>query len=227
MLSSKACKYVVASISLYVGVTAAFQCIATDAKPLRLSINSRRNNTGHWIAQVTLEHGAGRMDTGAYTVDVDHTTSSCQDEGSVLLVTTLTAPPRQHIASDYEFLPGLGYYKYHSTVQPWYKATQTCAGEGGHMLILNSDKEFEAIKKIWDKEDSSASLLHIGINDFDKEEEYVTIFDEPLNTTGYVKWASGEPTKDATWNCGRLRRDGYFEDSFCPHKYPFFCERSV
>ncbi|KAJ4426668.1 hypothetical protein ANN_26466 [Periplaneta americana] len=52
MLSSKACKYVVANISLYVGVTAAFQCIATDAKPLRLSINSRRNNTGHWIAQL-------------------------------------------------------------------------------------------------------------------------------------------------------------------------------
>jgi hypothetical protein len=73
-------------------------------------------------------------------------------------------------------LPGLGYYRFHDIPTTWYKAVITCTGENGHLLILNSHKEFIELKKIWDASGVKGEYLHIGINDFDKETEFVTVF---------------------------------------------------
>jgi hypothetical protein len=75
----------------------------------------------------------------------------------------------------YELLPGLGYYRFHYVPFTWYKAVITCTEESGHLLILNSPKEFTELKKIWDTAGVKGDYLHIGINDFDKEGEFVSI----------------------------------------------------
>jgi hypothetical protein len=69
----------------------------------------------------------------------------------------------------------LGYYRFHDTPVSWYKAVVTCREENGNLLILNSPKEFIELKKIWDASGVKGDYLHVGINDFDKEKEFVTV----------------------------------------------------
>jgi hypothetical protein len=78
-------------------------------------------------------------------------------------------------------LPGLGYYRFHDIPVSWYKAVITCTGENGHLLILNSPKEFTELKKIWDASGVKGDYLHIGINDFDKEKEFVTVLGKNIS----------------------------------------------
>ncbi|XP_069674756.1 hemolymph lipopolysaccharide-binding protein-like [Periplaneta americana] len=207
-------------------VSAAGQCTLPSITPLKVTTVSLRNDTGHWIATVKMDHDANQDVAGPFEVDLEHSIEKCTDSESVHIETTVRAPPTQaQRGNGYELLPGLGLYKFHKAADTWYNAEMTCVKEGAHLLVLNSENEFAIIKKKWDEYAVGGRYLQIGINDFDAEKTFVTVTGDLLNATGYTKWLPGEPNSGNTANCGAVDRNGYFEDSFCSNKFSFFCEK--
>ncbi|XP_069699263.1 hemolymph lipopolysaccharide-binding protein-like isoform X2 [Periplaneta americana] len=220
---------------LYVGVllwivdlSNGLHCSPSQSNSLRFSIASNKNRTGHWIAQVKLEHGDN--DGQPLHVDVDHTAAKCEGSESVSIVATVSAPP-QRPGPDYELVHDLGYYKFHTDFQSWYEARQTCAQEGAHLAVINSETETKALLRFWIPnpkmfDDWRNDWAYIGIHDHYVEGQYVTIFDTPVNETGFSKWYSSEPDGGASQNCGVVRRNlGTLGNAPCNVKLAFFCEQ--
>ncbi|XP_069701703.1 hemolymph lipopolysaccharide-binding protein-like isoform X2 [Periplaneta americana] len=216
------------------------QCVSPHTNTLKLSIVSRRNQTGHWVAQVQLGHEADPKDAGPWELDLDHTTFKCENSESVLITAIVTGPSLS--ASDdvrhkrvpspgYDVMAGLGYYKLHTTGKTWNEALQICEQEGAHLLILNSEEEANVVGSLWDRGSKFVDVVndvyaHIGFHNMYKNEEYVTIFNQSLTNTGFMKWASGHPTRNKKF-CGLFGRNKVLADDACFHKRAFFCEAEM
>lgn len=73
--------------------------------------------------------------------------------------------------------------------------------------------------------------IHVGIHDYFKEGEWLTIFDEPLNETGYETWvtSNGEKQPDnhlGNEHCGSFTRwyDVGYNDINCNLTLSYVCE---
>lgn len=80
----------------------------------------------------------------------------------------------------YELLPGLGYYKMHTSAEKWDDARKICVQEGTHLIILNSGAEMDAVRSLWAKSPNvSGSIfpeyIYVGIHDRFNEGDYITI----------------------------------------------------
>ncbi|XP_069675500.1 hemolymph lipopolysaccharide-binding protein-like [Periplaneta americana] len=221
------------AVLLYVGLSVCacvgFQCPTSRASAFQLSITSRRNESGIWVAQVSLDHGPTDEHDGIWHVDVDHTTTKCEKSETVHVVATVTAPFMRP-GPNYEFVPELGYYKFHPITVDWNVARRTCAKEGAYLMVLSSEKEFQAIRKIWDRQpkltnDWRNDFIHVGLTDHETEGQFYSIFGEHVNATGYAKWKSGEPNSGNTANCAGVNRAGELWDSNCGNLVAFFCEQ--
>jgi hypothetical protein len=102
-----------------------------------------------------------------------------------------TAPPlgeteeeqtnRQKPPADYELLPGIGYYKFHTDIKTWDKARATCEKEGAHLAVINSLTEAKTLPSIWIRNifnDWRKDAAYIGNWDPSGNGEFVTIFSE-------------------------------------------------
>ncbi|XP_069680976.1 hemolymph lipopolysaccharide-binding protein-like [Periplaneta americana] len=223
---------------------AELQCALPHTSALKFSITSLRNETGHWIAQLQLGHTAEEKNRGPWELDVDHSTAKCEDSESILIAAKITAPPTAQIsvpllrgvptAPGYELVPLLGYYKLHSSVNTWHGALKICEDEGAHLMVINSEAEVQALKPLWEKTPpakitggSHNDWAWVGFHDLYKEGEFVTIFNETLQSTGYVKWAGGEGKGGADQNCGLVHRNLLLADYPCNARDAFFCEREL
>ncbi|XP_069675504.1 hemolymph lipopolysaccharide-binding protein-like [Periplaneta americana] len=161
-----------------------------------------------------------------------HTTTKCEKSETVHVVATVTAPPLIP-GPNYELLPELGYYKFYPARVNWFLARETCMKEGAYLLVLNSEKEFQAIKKMWETHpkvtnDWKDDVIHVGITDHKIEGQFYTIFEKHVDTTGYSKWKPGEPDSGNTVNCGAVHRNGLLYDSHCSNdKLSFVCEQQL
>ncbi|KAJ4446202.1 hypothetical protein ANN_12896 [Periplaneta americana] len=232
------------------------QCTSPPQRALKISITSRRNSTGHWVAETKLEHEAERKDVGPFNLDIEHTTVKCGDTETITTIVTVSgkyfhyiyfnaesilfnavilrpsSAPRGPSSPGYDLVPGLGYYKLHTDVKSWHEALKTCEQEGAHLAIINSENEAQALVPFWDMnpkilDGGANNWAHIGFHDQYKEGQYVTIFNKTLVGAGYVKWFPGEPT-GAGHNCGIIvRKNNLLADIPCEAKQPFFCEMEV
>ena len=89
--------------------------------------------------------------------------------------------PPQRPGPDYELLPGLGYYKFHTVGKTWFEARKICEQEGTHLAVLNSETEAKALRKFWIPhpklyDDWRNIWAYVGIHDHYSEGNYVTIF---------------------------------------------------
>ncbi len=64
---------------------------------------------------------------------------------------------------------------------------------------------------------------YIGIHNQFKEDEWVTVFGDPLDETGYNRWSVGPP-KISEANCGVLFEDGKLLGIPCHARRSYFCE---
>ncbi|XP_069695671.1 hemolymph lipopolysaccharide-binding protein-like isoform X2 [Periplaneta americana] len=214
------------------GISNGLRCISPQSSAFKFSVNSRRNSSGHWIAEVKLGHDAEQSVLGPLEVDVDHTIEKCTDSESVQIVARVTAPP-QRPGPGYELVPGLGFYKFHTDFKDFNDAVKACAEEGTHLAIINSDEESDALKPFWDPHpqlytDWKNNCAYVGFHDKDIEGQYVTIFNNSLNSTGFVKWHPGEPSLGAPEDCGIVfRGSGLLGDVTCTYKLAFFCEKEL
>ncbi|PSN49830.1 hypothetical protein C0J52_08849 [Blattella germanica] len=178
-----------------------------DCLGAHLSLNSVRNNTGHWVAQVMLHDG--NATSGENILDMD------------------LGIPQDLKLRDPE-LPAqkkkLGFLKFHCTPMTWLQAKKTCDSEGGNLLVLNSEREFTTVKAIWESYPQATSYLHLGLNDLYKDGHFLTIDGQTVEETGYDKWKPNEPSNGLTANCLRVNKDGFLLDSYCTNEYVYFCE---
>ena len=73
---------------------------------------------------------------------------------------------------------------------------------------------------------------YVGIHDLYQEGEWVTIFGEPLASTGYASWSptywGGQPDNmQGRQNCGAVLTIGGMDDVYCLDKFAFFCELAL
>ncbi|KAJ9588717.1 hypothetical protein L9F63_017991 [Diploptera punctata] len=163
------------------------ECPAHGNSEFRLSVVSRRNSTGHWTAQVHFDHGAESPGEEPWTLDLEHKSTKCGDTESVTVDAVVTSPGvDSHTKirrSDYELIPGFGYYKMHVVASTWLQGLRTCANEDAHLLILNSEAEVRALLPFFSRHpktlnDWRNNVFYIGIHDFFADGTYMTIFSE-------------------------------------------------
>jgi hypothetical protein len=93
--------------------------------------------------------------------------------------------PRRKPPADYETLPGLGYYKFHTDIKTWDKARDICEKEGAHLAVINSLTEAKSLLSIWIRnvfKDWRKDAAYIGIWDPEGTGEFVTIFSKHFST---------------------------------------------
>ncbi|XP_069701698.1 hemolymph lipopolysaccharide-binding protein-like [Periplaneta americana] len=201
---------------------------------------SLRNETGHWVAQLQLGHDACEKSAGPYEVDIDHMAAKCEDSESILISAKIAAAPSTTMITQskspkvptvlgYELVPGQGYYKLHTDVNTWHGAKMICEEEGAHLMVINSEKEVKSVKPILDKNSNIAGGVHtdwiwIGFHDLYDEGKFVTIFNDTLESTGYVNWGGGEGSGGKSENCGLLHQSLLLADYPCNAKDGFLCE---
>lgn len=118
-----------------------------------------------------------------------------------------------------KLLSGIGNYKFNISHKATFsEALYKCSSEGGHLAIINSEEEADIIKKLYAGQTLGA---YLGFHDLIKEGEFITIFGQPLNETGYSTWHSGEPHNNG---CGCFFPDGLLRDCSCEQKLHFICE---
>lgn len=150
------------------------------------------------------------------------------------LVATLTAPPLR-AGPGYELHRGVGYYKLHSELKTWHEARQICAQEGGHLAIINSEEESKVLQSIFAPAAAKLRVVwaFIGFHDLYIEGQYLTVFDEPLSSTGFYRWYPSQPNNaggSATLpgeDCGAMHTNGGLNDYGCNVKVPFICEQEL
>jgi len=231
------------SFILQLFLVCAFVCLAyghscpshcqTSAK---LTVMSRRNQTGHWKSKVRIEQLAEKntVTTSPWTAEVDHNETSCDGDETVQLVAKLTAPPFR--APGYELHNGVGYYKIHSEYKTWHEARKICAEEGGHLAIINSEEESNVLRSMFAPRvgELKKQCLFIGFHDLYNEGQYLTVFDEPLSSTGFYRWFHPSQPNNAGGNanhpgedCGAMNTNGGLNDLPCYKPRPFICEQEL
>ncbi|KAJ9590460.1 hypothetical protein L9F63_016491 [Diploptera punctata] len=220
---------------LITGVYTTFQGHSHISNNLKFSIVSRRNSTGHWIAQVELKHGAESKEAGPWEVDVDQTTTKYGDFETIVIAAEIAAPPRGIATKlleppqDYKHLPSQGFYKFHRDQSTWLVARLKCEEEGTHLAIINSPREALAVTSLWVREpklfnDWRDDWAFIGFHDLYDEGQYVTVFNQSLQDAGYATWFKGEPDGEMSQNCGLININSQLGTIFCSQKLPFICE---
>jgi hypothetical protein len=82
----------------------------------------------------------------------------------------------------------MGYYKLHSTPRTWEDAWRTCAVEGAHLAIINSEAEARYLQLAFARFPKITGGSHndyafVGAHDMLAEGQFVTIFGEDVTAT--------------------------------------------
>ncbi|KAM3956936.1 uncharacterized protein ACR2FA_009055 [Aphomia sociella] len=140
--------------------------------------------------------------------------------------------------SSYNVEPRTGScYKFHTECQTWPRAYMTCAAEGGHLAVINSAVEAQALKELYSK--IPKNNIHckykepflVGFLDWNKDGTWFTIHGETLEEAGFANFSPGQPdnAKIGTLGeqCGAMFSNGLLDDIWCDNiVLPFFCEKS-
>uniref|UniRef100_A0A1V1G515 Putative LPSBP5 n=1 Tax=Reticulitermes speratus TaxID=60591 RepID=A0A1V1G515_9NEOP len=201
---------------------------------IKFTLRSYRNQSGHWTAQVQLEHTDVEEDAAAWDVDIDHTFAPrCDGPGAVLVVATITVPPkgnavvkprpqkRTSIPAGYRKFSESHYFGAHLKASIWVEARDICEKEGAHLAVINSEAEAKFVSSLWT---STLDWAYIGTHDLYVEGKYVTLYNETLSDAGYDRWYAGEPNGGTSENCGVINRNTLLGNYFCNLPLPFFCE---
>ncbi|XP_069705081.1 hemolymph lipopolysaccharide-binding protein-like [Periplaneta americana] len=227
--------YLLLSVVMYAVGGSASECDPSRAVDLKLSIKSRLNETGHLVAQVKLEDGSGMLEDkkNYWEVDFDHDKSCSSVSGPKSLPGNSELPKRDIPGPFYELIQNMGYYKLHNEPRKWFEAKYICQKEGAHLGIINSQIEAHYVKEMWNRlpklvSDWRKAYIFLGLTDARIEKHWETIFDQPLEKTGYYKWGRNEPNGGTKQNCMVLHVDsGDLADATCDQEYPFLCENTL
>ncbi|XP_046600594.1 hemolymph lipopolysaccharide-binding protein-like isoform X1 [Neodiprion lecontei] len=129
--------------------------------------------------------------------------------------------------NDYTYFPGIGGYKLHSENLLWNQARITCEKEGGHLAIINSLAERDAVVTVLKAVNPHPVCVMLGFHDLYAAGHHVTIHGQTLARAGFDEWANGQPNKDGSESCGSLHLSGELHDHRCDESRPFVCEHPI
>ncbi|XP_066993598.2 hemolymph lipopolysaccharide-binding protein [Anabrus simplex] len=213
------------------------QCSCDLPETTVFTVTNQRNETGHWNTEIIARQLECSEDGSTKKIQPSVEARQEKDVGRLSIAAHI-AGERSQPGSDYHLVPDHGYYKLHVTGQTWQRARLTCAGEGTHLIILNSEEEAAAIKKLFTQHPkfnstTSHDSAFAGFHDIYDEEEYLTIFGETLKETGYTHWALGQPDNHGASqvspgeDCGGVNRQGELVDLNCEEQHAFICEQEI
>ncbi|XP_040469792.1 hepatic lectin-like [Falco naumanni] len=111
-------------------------------------------------------------------------------------------------------------YSFSTEVMSWSDAKETCADQGAHLVIINSELEQNFLKD----NINNSSTYWLGVTDQLEEGTWI--------------WMNGERTSISYWNtwkenkdkdqkdCGSIGPDGIWNDDRCSHSNHWICEKS-
>lgn len=127
---------------------------------------------------------------------------------------------------------GVHWYKLHSSSLQWYDALKFCKRDNAYLAVVNDEAEAKAlVSRFHNNGDAMGAQcqdsVFVGIHDQFCENEWVTIFNDPIEDVFHewsTKWGR-QPDNFGGWqNCGSLHREGKLNDVPCNMYLPFFCE---
>ncbi|KAJ9588893.1 hypothetical protein L9F63_017833, partial [Diploptera punctata] len=122
----------------------------------------------------------------------------------------------------YKNYPGVGYYKLYKFKLNWGDAWIQCKEDNAHLVVIDSDKELEVVKKL-QSDTRNKDWAYVGVHDLFLNTYYVTVLDQPFITSSY-NWTRNEPTDSAAENCLQIAPNGLLRDHNCNAAHPFICE---
>ncbi|XP_021932675.1 hemolymph lipopolysaccharide-binding protein-like isoform X2 [Zootermopsis nevadensis] len=232
MRTAVLCGCLLSLLLLNSGITSESTCSRHPATIFKLAITSFRNKTGHWTAQLQLEHKGNEDGEVTREVDFDQTvTPHCDGTETVFIVATITTPEgiavlkperRRTVPPGYKRLSNSNYFKEYPEATKWIEARDICEREGAHLAIINSEAEGKFVSSLWTNK--LFLWAFIGTHDLYEEGNFVTIHNQTLQEAGYNRWSPGEPNGGSTENCGVIFQNGLLGNYFCSLPLPFFCE---
>ncbi|PSN30713.1 Hemolymph lipopolysaccharide-binding protein [Blattella germanica] len=183
---------------------------------------------------VRMENGGGQP----WDVYVDRKIVHFNDSQKSAIVATIVLPGEKFFG--YDHVPGVGYYQVYNVAyaKNWIEAVQTCAEDGSYLVIINSREEAEAIINLLRKNNVHGHKPWVGVSDLFEEGNFVTIFNENMQNTGFKWWHPREPDGGTKENClwisywyhrnpqGKVFENYGLGDAPCAQKRPFICEKS-
>ncbi|KAJ2947107.1 hypothetical protein O0L34_g16456 [Tuta absoluta] len=128
-------------------------------------------------------------------------------------------------------------YKFYRSRNNWYGAGFTCMAEGGHLAVINSEKEIEIIRQIFENnpadiipgyewKDSAFLGYYASKVSETGETTWMTIEDQTMIEAGYADWSEGEPNNaSGDEYCVAVGRNGKLFDDPCWRELPYICEK--
>ncbi|XP_046398896.1 hemolymph lipopolysaccharide-binding protein-like [Ischnura elegans] len=190
-------------------------------RTMEFSMSCKKNETGHFTTDFVLKKISPQLPK-QWKLRLDHGVTEYGGIQTFHLHGVIVAPPP--MPTGYQLFHGIGYYKFHRTAAAFDLASATCAAEGGHLTIINSDAESGVISTILKENSDAGAWAWLGFHDRLKEGEFVTIFGDPLASSGFNKWVASKPNGGTRENCGCVSNKGLYNDAQCDHKFPFVCE---
>ncbi|XP_068085530.1 hemolymph lipopolysaccharide-binding protein-like [Anabrus simplex] len=231
MLSSTT--YVIVIVLLVIESSDASIC-SSDEEVFQFSISSKKNSSHHRILKVDLNSAkpAKTNDSGEITLDVEHGRSMCNGGERLRLSTSVSVLEIVPRRDDYELFPGIGYYKLHTTGQPWETAREICDSEGAHLIVINSFAEASVVREYFSRKptfsgSSDTRYIFAGFHDKYTEGDFVTVTGVPLSKSGYTMWESGQPNGKYDQNFGGISAEGLLFDIRNGWKLGFICEQEL
>ncbi|XP_067011714.2 hemolymph lipopolysaccharide-binding protein isoform X1 [Anabrus simplex] len=97
-------------------------------------------------------------------------------------------------SSDYQLIPGHGYYKVHNVLLTWDEGRRLCEMDGAHMVVFDSQEEADAVFEIAD------CCPWVGVSRQNSRSPWMTVLGQPLSSTGFTGWATGYPLESGNCN---------------------------
>nr|AQX37246.1 LL11 [Spodoptera exigua] len=119
-------------------------------------------------------------------------------------------------------------YKLHKQARDWRQAYGICLAEGGHLVIIDDDKEADVVVKILQGKprDLNWELSHAGFFDWNKDLlTFRTIHGEKMESV-YHKWHLNQPDNKGINIFGGILENGELDEEWSTREAYFVCEKN-
>ncbi|XP_067002107.2 uncharacterized protein [Anabrus simplex] len=213
------------------------------SRAVHLEVRSSRNQTGHWNTLILWDQDVSQdiemdnRETGPVLVNISQRVRGCSSTETVSMEARFHMPPPRS-APGYGLVPGVGRYKFHAKPETWETARKICFSEGGHLAVVRSKTQEEALKEMFThhlkiEKTTWDGAAWLGLTDQHSEGDFITVLGESFSHVGYANWISGKPDS-RVWDgfktdsdCGAFLRSGQLIDLPCSDQYAFFCEQNI
>ncbi|KAK7789744.1 hypothetical protein R5R35_005165 [Gryllus longicercus] len=214
----------------------------------RLTIDSLRNDSGQWTAQVEFIHVDGTEQRGEWTSNIHQRTSNCENNitasenstnGFVAVDATVLGPRedeagaptrmphfdslRMQLDNGSEALVSLS-----RGARRWHEARRACRARGGDLLDDVVGAARPAQRLLAQRRLDGRAFVGWRRNP-EADERFETLAGDPVRQSDFVHWAPGRPSMSSSEEprdaCVSLAVESLLYDVPCDDPLPFFCLR--